>query len=293
MQNQNEYTRTRPFDLYQIYLFYQVAITGSFTKAGLAVGLTQSAVTRQIALMESKLGVSLFSRNTRRVVLNEAGKKFLENSKKIVYEVENSIQQLGEEFSHVPKIIKIGISKSVSMAYLPGFFVPYRKISPHVGIEVSILSSSEILKQLDDRSLDIGLIGHLNRVPVSLKIVKGFKDEMVRISPADQEKTGLKLSWLLIAQKTETGNLISKRYKISQNIGIVEMDSFDLIVNLVSMGVGCSIVPRRALASFPRKHLLKIDAIKPALCRRFAVVTKKTKKLDDTVRQFIESMLFS
>lgn len=53
MRAMNELLATGPFDLYELQLFHLVAEHRNFTKAGQAAGLTQSAITRQIAGMEA------------------------------------------------------------------------------------------------------------------------------------------------------------------------------------------------------------------------------------------------
>src|ERR1043165_9920292 len=73
MHAMNELLATGPFDLYELQLFHLVAEHRNFTKAGQAAGLTQSAITRQIAGMETRLGVPLFERTTRSVNLTAAG----------------------------------------------------------------------------------------------------------------------------------------------------------------------------------------------------------------------------
>ena len=57
MRPVNEFLATGPFDLYELKLFHLVAEHCSFTRAGQAAGLTQSAITRQIQGMEAKLGL--------------------------------------------------------------------------------------------------------------------------------------------------------------------------------------------------------------------------------------------
>ena len=58
--------------------FDAAATHGSFSRAGVEVGLTQSAVSRQIALLEDWLQTPLFDRVGRRVQLNEAGQAYAE-----------------------------------------------------------------------------------------------------------------------------------------------------------------------------------------------------------------------
>ncbi|QIG80161.1 LysR substrate-binding domain-containing protein [Stakelama tenebrarum] len=58
--------------------FVAAAKTGSFSEAADSVGLTQSAVSRQIAQLEEQLGTDLFTRNGRRIALNAAGRAYVE-----------------------------------------------------------------------------------------------------------------------------------------------------------------------------------------------------------------------
>jgi len=61
-----------------LHSFAAAARHGHFSRAGAEVGLTQSAVSRQIALLEDWLGVQLFERNGRRVALTADGAAYME-----------------------------------------------------------------------------------------------------------------------------------------------------------------------------------------------------------------------
>ena len=63
------------WDLLRVFL--AVAEAGSFTRAGRAVGLSQSAVSRRVARLERSVGVSLFHRHPRGLLLTEQGEEFL------------------------------------------------------------------------------------------------------------------------------------------------------------------------------------------------------------------------
>jgi DNA-binding transcriptional LysR family regulator len=88
----NEFLATGPFDLYELQLFHLVAEHQSFTRAGRAAGLTQSAITRQIRGMEERLGTSLFERTTRYVRLTPAGAALHARSGAILNEVNDAIK---------------------------------------------------------------------------------------------------------------------------------------------------------------------------------------------------------
>ncbi|HVX57423.1 MAG TPA: LysR family transcriptional regulator, partial [Candidatus Saccharimonadales bacterium] len=118
----HEYLKTAPFDIYELHLFHLVAEHRSFTKAAGLAGLTQSAVTRQVQGIERSLGVNLFERTTRSVQLTPAGQMLLAESARLLGGVDQVLQRVREEFAGAKKEIRVSVSRSVSLAYLPGFF---------------------------------------------------------------------------------------------------------------------------------------------------------------------------
>src|SRR5260370_13831968 len=69
-------------------VFARVAVSGSFSSAGRAMGMSQTMVTKHLAALEARLGVKLFPRTTRRLSITEAGRNYLEASGPILAEIE-------------------------------------------------------------------------------------------------------------------------------------------------------------------------------------------------------------
>ncbi len=118
----HDYLATAPFDIYELHLFHLVAKHRSFTKAAEIAGLTQSAVTRQVQGMEASLGVDLFNRTTRTVALTDAGRMLAGQSTRVLGDIDQTLRSLREEFAGASREIRVGVSRSVGLAYLPGFF---------------------------------------------------------------------------------------------------------------------------------------------------------------------------
>ena len=76
--------------LYLMSVFVAVAEAESFVKAGRKLGMSPPAVTRAISTLEDKLGVRLLTRTTRVVRLTEAGVRYLEDSRRIMTEVDEA-----------------------------------------------------------------------------------------------------------------------------------------------------------------------------------------------------------
>src|SRR5260221_5287069 len=117
----NDFLATSPFDLYELSLFNLVVKHRSFTKAAEAAGLTQSAITRQIQGIENSLGVDLFERTTRSVNLTKAGEFLFEESFRLLGGVDQSLRRIKEDFTNARKEVRVGVSRSISLAHLPGF----------------------------------------------------------------------------------------------------------------------------------------------------------------------------
>ena len=94
MRSMNEFLTTAPFDIYQLHLFHLVLKHGSFTRAAEVVGITQSAITRQVQGMESGLGMALLERTTRSVKATPAGEFLNDEARKLVGDVDAMIQQM-------------------------------------------------------------------------------------------------------------------------------------------------------------------------------------------------------
>ncbi len=308
MQSMHDSIGPIPFDTYELHLFRLVARSGSFTRAATLAGLTQSAVTRQIQGMEARLGVALFERTTRRVEITAAGRFLLEQSARILGEMNHSARRLREEFANAPKTVSVGVSRTVGLAYLPGFFVDYQRRFPHVRLQVSHQSSPELLAVLDAREIDVALLCPPDRLAGDFEAAHRFADDFVLIVPANRalpanpptdlsalaDWLGTDQRWLLPDARTNTGRRL-RAWMDSQGLRVrsaMELDSFDLIVNLVGLGMGVALVPHRVLPLYLRQRRVRRVPIQPRFSRELVVLVRRELPLREPVRQFVESVLF-
>jgi DNA-binding transcriptional LysR family regulator len=304
----NDFLNTVPFDLYELGLFHLVAEQRSFTKAGQKAGLTQSAMTRQIRGVEEQLGVALFERTTRHVSLTAAGKVLYDQSKPILAAAEATLKQLQQDFHLVPQTLRVGVARSIGLAYYPGFFFAFRKLQPKVQLHVVQLTSREILEAVEAKTLDAGLLSPPRRLPRALVATHRFADEFTAIAPPglrlpdkpgpvairSLKKVLVDERWLLIDRQGETGRALH-RWLRDEGWPIepeMELDSFDVIVNLVSLGLGVSLVPHRVLALYGGRRKVRRIPIKPRFVRELAVVVRKNRQHPEPLASFIEGVLF-
>jgi DNA-binding transcriptional LysR family regulator len=305
MRYMHEFLKTAPFDIYELHLFHLVAQYGSFTKAAEVAGLTQSAVTRQVQGIEQSLDVELFERTTRSVRLTPAGTMLLKESGRLLGDIGQTLQKIREEYAGAKKEIRVGVSRSIGLAYLPGFFHANLKRLPQVGYRVSYQSSEAILSALEANELDLGVLCPPARLPRTLRVTHRFADAFTLICPADAaasfEPSPKKKSvwaasqnWLLIDEGSNSGKrlrLWMRKQGISVEPGM-QLDSFDLIINLVALGMGVSFVPIRALALYGRKRMLERLSWSDRFTRELVVVVRHNRKIPGHLDQFIRNVLF-
>ena len=297
----------KPFDLHDLALFQLVVRRRSFTRAATAAGLSQSAVTRQIQGMEQALGLELLKRTTRSVEPTPAGEFLLREGARLVGDAESILRRLREEYASAPREIRVEVSRSISLAYLPGFFhANLRKLS-HVRYQVRYSRTDEILPRLEADELDLGVLCSPPKLPNSLAAVHRFSDVFALIAPTaaaaeferaegrTRQRAWLAAQpWLLFDSSTTTGvqlrSWIKRRgLKLST---LFELDSFDLIVNLVALGMGSSFVPARTLALYARKKGFQRIFLPEPFERELAVIIRRRATIPPHVSGFVSNILF-
>jgi DNA-binding transcriptional LysR family regulator len=307
MRAVNEFLATGPFDLYELKLFHLVAEHRSFTRAGQSAGLTQSAITRQIRRMEDKLGLKLFDRSTRHVRLTPEGAALHARSGAILAEVDNALEALRGQSALLPKTLRVGVSRTVGLAYLPGFFRAFQRRFPKVQLHVSHEASRFVLAAVESGELDAGIVSPPPRLPGTLEMARRFNDDFVLVLPprstfkvspplpiAHLPDVWRRQRWLAITRQSVTGQRL---HAWLERAGVrvepaLEADNFDFLVNLVSLGLGASLVPHRVLALHPRTRPVLRVRTEPRFSRELAVIVRRDPRRPAILAGFLENVLF-
>lgn len=105
-------------EIYQLRYFLAVAETGSFTKAATRVFVSQPSLSQQVLNLEEEVGQKLFHRMARQVVLTDAGLKLLETARRILADVDQTLQELKESTGLGPKVA-VGAIPTVASFFFP------------------------------------------------------------------------------------------------------------------------------------------------------------------------------
>lgn len=283
----------QPLDLHSLHLIRLVAKNRSFSIASTQANLSQSALSRQIANVESRLGLKLFERTTRQVTITEAGAILLRETAPIPNILEGALRRLREECLEATPTIKVALSSELSLSHIPGIFHANKDENQ---ILVSQEKTADLIEHLSEGQFDLGIFAEPQSLPDDLIVTHRMKDRFVAIAPNSSGPDKIKQllheeRWILPPAETLARQLINKKFP---NLDAsMELENFDLMVQLVALGMGCAFVPRRCLSTFNRKTQIKKIPLPSPLERTLAVAIPKHLQPSEHVRHFIERILFS
>jgi DNA-binding transcriptional LysR family regulator len=146
-------------DMKHLETFCKVAETGSFSRAGEAIYLTQPTVSGHIAALEQTVGLRLFDRLGRGVALTNEGQILYRYAKEILKLRDDALNAVSE-FSHLIKgRITIGGSTIPGEYFLPRVMGSFQREVPGISISLCIADSREIIDMLRAGEIEIGVVG--------------------------------------------------------------------------------------------------------------------------------------
>ncbi|HIX60032.1 MAG TPA: LysR family transcriptional regulator [Candidatus Blautia gallistercoris] len=164
----------------QLETFIVVADLGSFNKAAEALYITPPAVTKQINLLENDLGLTLFVRTHRGLILTEAGKSLYKDAKYVIQYCKESVQRARKAMEEKDNVIRLGTSPMTPADPLMSSWAKVQKNCPDIKLQlVPFMNSQENAREI------LKNMGH------NIDIVAGiFDDTMLKL----RQCSGLELS---------------------------------------------------------------------------------------------------
>lgn len=153
-------------NLSDVYVFKKVASTLSFTKAARHIGLSRSAVSKQVSRLEQNLGVVLLNRTTRRVCLTEAGRMFDAHTAKIDTTIERAADLVrGADLSPLGTV-SFTLPSALGSALLPALATEFQQRWPELRLNIHfddhvpdlIASNLDLAIRISNKLTDSSLI---------------------------------------------------------------------------------------------------------------------------------------
>jgi len=169
-------------EIRQLKAFLAIAEAKTFTAGARRVNVTQAAISMQIRQLEEEVGLQLFTRTPRRVIMTEAGEYLLNRARKILREHDTALAEIAEVAGAEHGRLRIGsASAEFASQQLPKILQNLRTKYPHGDLSVSAGTSQTLVDKIMHGEIDIAFVS----LPVDNSSITTdllFSDEIVAIA---------------------------------------------------------------------------------------------------------------
>jgi DNA-binding transcriptional LysR family regulator len=249
------------FDLARLQLFRELAHRGTMTAVAAAFGLTSSAVSQQMATLEREARVALLERVGRRVRLTAEGARLAAHAEDILRAVEAAELDLRGAGERPRGELGIACFSTFARTHLLPAVIRARHRFPDMRVVIHELEPADGIEALRDRSCDLALSFAYSLVPrpdVPGLVAQHILEEPVLLAlPARWARTrdpvGLKRlaheEWIVGSRQPDDRQLAERACALGGFSPRVThtVDDYDLLLRMVSAGLGVAFVPELAL----------------------------------------------
>jgi LysR family transcriptional regulator, nitrogen assimilation regulatory protein len=283
-------------DLKQLKAFATLAEFGSFSRAGAVLSVAQPVLSRQIKALERELGIELFYRNGRGIVLTEAGKLLHGYAGGVLDTVTRAASEVMALQSSPRGTIAIGMPPSVGSILTVPLVECFRSEFPLVAMRVIEGFSGHVLEWLVTGKIDVAVLYNAPRV--SNLIVEPLLQEEINLLGAVNDPAGLAAGAVPGSRLAELPMILPSRphglrLVVDALLGevaieprvVLEVDAMPSTLSLVERGIGYTL-----LSYGPARHLLEAGRLKcwsivdPVLTRQLILATSSQRPTTTATR---------
>lgn len=279
--------------LRQLEVFAEVLKSGSTTQASQMLALSQSAVSAALSDLEGQLGVQLFDRVGKRLVVNEHGRLLYP---RVVGLLEQAIE-VEQLFKEDNGAIRVYASSTIGNYILPEMIAHYRRDFPNLPLEMSVGNSQDVINAVADFRVDIGLIEGPSHM-TELVTEPWLEDELVVFAPPDAPllqqlvtlETLAQQSWILREKGSGTREIVD--YLLLSHLPQfhlgMELGNSEAIKHAVRHGLGISCLSRRVIAEqLETGSLVEVPVPLPRLVRTLYRIHHRQKHISNALQRFL------
>jgi DNA-binding transcriptional LysR family regulator len=245
-------------DLRQLEILQAIAETGSFTAGGRKLHVSQSAISRQILLLEEELGEPLFLRIGRRVRLTPAAESLVQLGQRVFQDMRETIGGITDRTRDLRGLLRLSGGMTVCLYVFPPLLKHLRRVHPQLDVRLTVATAGQSVQQIRAGSVDAGLL----TLPIEesdLVTVPVLREELLLVTmPTHPLARSRHVKAADLAGQPfilfETGSATRRvidRFFLAENIEptiVMDTENVEIIKAMVKTGLGISIVPYQAVA---------------------------------------------
>lgn len=277
--------------------FVAVAETGSFSVAAEHLFLTQPAVSKRIAALESELDTRLFDRIGRTVTLTEAGVALLPRAQSMLVELKDSIRAVSSLSDEVRGTLRFATSHHIGLHRLPPTLKRYTQAYPQVRLDIRFMDSEAACVAVEHGDLELGIVTLPPAPSSNLTTEVIWQDPLGIVVSRSHPLTGkadVTLGELaqhvavLPSSNTYTRQIAEQAFsRLGMELEVTFSTNYlETIKMLVSVGIGWSLLPNTMLD----KHICMLSVEELSLQRSLGIVYHRERTLSNAARALISEL---
>jgi LysR family transcriptional regulator, hydrogen peroxide-inducible genes activator len=285
------------FTTRQLQYAVAVADARSFRRAAATCGVSQPSLSAQLAQLEAALGVRLFERDRRRVLMTAAGEDLVARARRVLVETDDlsdAARRLGDPTGAT---LRLGVIPTISPYLLPRIVPALQRASPRRVIRWIEDKTPALLQAVRSGTLDGALLalevplGDLEREPIArdpFMLAASPSHPLAQPANRPVELGELRGASLLLLDDGHC--LRDQALAVCSLVRPRELDfratSLPTLAQMVSSGVGVTLLPRLAIETESRHATLAIRPLADARAyRTLGLVWRKTAPLASSLRE--------
>jgi LysR family transcriptional regulator, hydrogen peroxide-inducible genes activator len=288
--------------LRQLRYFNALARQGHFGRAAEACAISQPALSMQIKELEEALGGVLLERSPRQVALTTFGEEAAPRVRGILRLVDELEDLARASRDRLAGRLRIGMIPTIAPYLLPEVIGNLTRMHPELDIHVRETLTPKLIEELADGRLDTAIVA----LPVSepsLVEVALFSEHFLLVRPGEDEGKPMPSSKMLRTMRLlllEEGHCFRDQALSFCNMQssppreVLDASSLSTLVQMVSAGIGVTLIPEMAVAVETRSASVSVTRFKnPQPSRTIGMVWRKTSPLARQLLQFSEVVRLS
>ncbi len=284
-------------DVGALQAFLAVAESGSFSRAAELVFITQPAISKRIATLETEFGAKLFDRVGRQIRLTPAGAALLPQARSILEEVDEAKRRIAALSTEVAGPLRLATSYHVGLHRLPPALRQFYTVHPQVQLDLRFMDSEAACHAVEQGELDLAVVTLPRGNQARLRREKIWDDPFEIVVDATHPLAGrgplamqvlTEYPVILPVPGTTTREIILEALAPVQGrlqIGL-ETNYLELIKMLVSIGRGWSALPHTLIDGDLK--VVQIEGVR--IVRELGVVTRAARTLSNAASAIITAI---
>jgi DNA-binding transcriptional LysR family regulator len=244
-------------DLRQLEILQAIAETGSFTACGRKLHVSQSAISRQILLLEEELGEPLFLRVGRQVRMTPAGESLVQLGQRVFHDVRETVGKITDRTGDLRGTLRLSGGMTVCLYVLPPLLKHLRRVHAHLDVRLTVATAGRSVEEIRAGRVDAGLL----TLPVDesdLVTVPALREELLLMTPRKHPLARRRVvtpqdlaeqPFVLFEPGSGTRRVIDGMFAAEgiEPTVVMETENVEIIKAMVRTELGISIVPYQAI----------------------------------------------